>query len=209
MPADLIARLRVLQSVTWKSQILVNGIPEGANIVRLNRMLFKELVFTPEALALYEARHDEFRARFMQGDEDSVRGVVWGRALELSIKIGALLALGCGREQVEASDLAYGIAFATASCENMVDALLRYSSDSDFEAQLKKVMRLIDLGGYRDTDTKTPPGRIMRKDLLRASKMKAFDLDQVLGHLLDTGDVLADEIDDAFVYYRMNQKGVE
>lgn len=119
---------------------------------------------TSEAYAVFEAFRDEAYELMLAADKagDDCQ-FLWGKALQNARRIA--LTVGVGRRwdgaEIEKSDAAYGCALIRCAIQNFSEAIEKNISDSQWESDKQRLLKLIDSSG---------PGGIAKSELTRRTQ---------------------------------------
>ena len=138
--------------------------------------------YTPRAWESLRAFEDDLDDRIRKGTlpPGSVPEL-WQRAVEQGEKLALIRAVGRdpAHPDVGADDVHWGLELACWSIRTMESQVAWNLADSPFEANVKKTLRFIEGSGRRAT----------RSAIVRATRMPKRQLDEILAHLEETGEI--------------------
>lgn len=134
----------------------------------------KQIMFSLRELADHECREGEQR-------NDTIATSAWGRVHEHARKLALIYAASENKEAPIIGQKAaeWGAALSTFQCSRALRVAKSHVADSEFEADALKLMGYI-----------RHQGTVSHKDCLRKMRMKARDFADLIGTLIDRGDVL-------------------
>jgi len=108
------------------------------------------------------------------------------RTAEMALRIATIIAIGCGRDNVRAEDLEYGIGIAKASADFMVEGAADYMAENENQANAQKIIRAL----------KAHKGWMKYRNLLQSlsHSIRAYELKDLLAGLCAAGQVEKIEI---------------
>jgi hypothetical protein len=146
--------------------------------------LVKMLAWCPDGSeAAWRAFADEIKQRSKDSPEKREFNV---RALEMSIRIATIIAIGRGHDSVRIDDVKSGIAMASESVRIMVEGADDYMAENDNQANAQRIRRAVKRHG----------GMIKQRDLIRSLQniMKSRDLKETLDLMVQGGELEKCEI---------------
>jgi hypothetical protein len=103
--------------------------------------------FTPEIIMTWGPGAKEIFTSFaaeMRAEKDEVRRDLFGRAAEIAVKVGTVVAYGRGSNTVDRCDMLLGKEFALQSAEIIYAGVLKYMEDPhNFPALCRKIIELL------------------------------------------------------------------
>jgi len=140
--------------------------------------------YTDEGYATMEQFADladeEYNAAHTAGDR--VRAVIWTRACENATRLALVYA--CSRDhlspRIDTEVARWASTFTNHLVRHMLKQATQRVAANPFHGECLTLLRTLRQAG----------GRMLRRDLMRAMHAKAFDFNQMIGTLLEQGDVL-------------------
>ena len=143
---------------------------------------------SPEAEKAITALQRQTEAEYAQADDrnDEVSRVAWSRTLENAKKLALLYACSENHEGpvIGLPAVEWATAFAMHQTRRQLYLAATYVAENPFHAECLKLLRKI----------KESRGKMARRQLMRAMRCKAADFDQLVGTLMQQGDIEAVEI---------------
>jgi hypothetical protein len=175
IPSDLPVpdRIVTLLKAVYGSQVM----PHRNDISDLGTLV--DVPFAEGAESYWLTMESGFKAKA----KDPVVGLFFKRSAEMSLRIATIRAIGINPLDpvVTVEDMEWGAWLVGLSAKAMVRNATDFIADTDHQAQLKDVRRIIKAAGG------TIPRSVLVKKL--DGKLKAFELDGVMKLLIEAGDV--------------------
>ena len=144
--------------------------------------------YSPEAEEAIVTLQRHTEAEYGRADDrnDEVSRVAWSRTLENAKKLALLYACSEDHEDpvITLAAVEWARAFATHQTRRQLYLAATYVAENPFHAECLKLIRKLKESG----------GKMARRRLMRAMRCKAGDFDQIVGTLLQQGDIEAVEI---------------
>jgi hypothetical protein len=144
---------------------------------------------TPEAEDAIAALRATADAEYATADRanDEVARTAWSRTCENALKLALIYACSVNHEDpsIDLSAVEWASAFARHQTRRQLYLASTYVAENPFHAECLKFVRRL----------RQAPDRMMaRRELMRAMRCKAADFDQIVGTLLQQGDIVPVEI---------------
>lgn len=154
--------------------------PSGNLVNMTHATVAREVPFGPGALE----RLEDFRTQVHRVQDSALHAgairALWQRVFENAAKLALIRALGRSTAAPEMTEL--DVAWALEVCawcvRSLEGRLVYHLADSKFEGQVQQVKRLL-----------VQQGELSRSKLIQAVRLAARDLDSVLAHLIEAGEV--------------------
>ncbi|MBU4270526.1 MAG: DUF3987 domain-containing protein [Planctomycetes bacterium] len=145
--------------------------------------------FAPEAALAIEQLQRMTEAEYDRAEEakDEVARTAWSRTCENATKLALVYACSENHEEpvIGLSAVQWATAFAMHQTRRQLFLAATYVAENPFHAECLKLLRKL---------REAPENQMQRQHLLRAMRCKAADFDQIVGTLLQQGDIVAAQI---------------
>jgi Bifunctional DNA primase/polymerase, N-terminal/Primase C terminal 2 (PriCT-2)/Protein of unknown function (DUF3987) len=176
VPKEIIDRLR---NIYFASGELIAATRNDPYANPADNGQVKMLVWCPDGS---EKLWRDFAAEIKQRSKDDPEKREFNvRALEMSIRIATIIAIGRGQDSVRIEDIRSGIAMASESVNIMVEGAGDYMAENDNQANAQRIRRAVKKHG----------GMIKQRDLIRSLQnvMRSRDLKETLDMMVQGGEL--------------------
>jgi hypothetical protein len=145
--------------------------------------------FTPEAAEAIKQLQQMTEAEYDRAEEakDEVARTAWSRTCENATKLALVYACSENHEDpiIGLFAVQWATAFAMHQTRRQLFLAATYVAENPFHAECLKLLRRL---------REAPENQMQRQHLLRAMRCKAADFDQIVGTLLQQGDIVSVQI---------------
>jgi hypothetical protein len=128
---------------------------------------------------------DDYCESKMNSLGDEAERDFWSRAVEHAMKIALILTAGQMKEEIEFSDMEYGIKLVSYSVRSISHYCRQFIADNRFEGEVKEILRFIKSESLKLEDGMLPHHKVTRS----FQKHKSYELKERLSVLIESGQI--------------------